>query len=92
MQILTELNKNPNLSLALGYFDGVHLGHQAVIGKAVEYARTNGGKSAVITFRDHPCCFFWGVAHAMWHVRSLTRDGTHNPSIGSTVLTTSEVP
>ena len=61
MQILTELNKNPNLSLALGYFDGVHLGHRAVIKSAVDFAHKNGNKSAVITFSDHPCCYFWGV-------------------------------
>lgn len=61
MQIFTELNKNPNLSLALGYFDGVHLGHQAVIKGAVEYAHKNSKKSAVITFKDHPCCYLWGV-------------------------------
>ena len=61
MQIFTELNKNPNLSLALGYFDGVHQGHQAVIKKAVDFAHENNTKSAVITFKDHPCCYFWGV-------------------------------
>lgn len=61
MQIFTELNKNPELSLALGYFDGVHNGHQNVIRSAVEFARQNGNKSAVITFKDHPCCFFIGV-------------------------------
>ncbi len=61
MQIFTELNKNPELSLALGYFDGVHKGHQKVIRSAVEFARQNGNKSAVITFKDHPCCFFRGV-------------------------------
>ncbi len=61
MQIFTELNKNPNLSLALGYFDGVHIGHKKVIGSAVNFARQNGNKSAVITFKDHPCCFFRGV-------------------------------
>ena len=61
MQILHDLSENPNLSLALGYFDGVHLGHQAVIKNAVNYAKQNGGKSAVITFKDHPCCFFHGV-------------------------------
>lgn len=61
MQIFTELTKNPNLSLALGYFDGVHLGHQAVIKNAVDFASQNGNKSAVITFSDHPCCYFWGV-------------------------------
>lgn len=61
MQILTELNKNPDLSLALGYFDGVHKGHQAVINSAVNFAKENNTKSAVITFKDHPCCYFWGV-------------------------------
>lgn len=61
MQIFTELNNNPNLSLALGYFDGVHLGHQKVISTAVNFAHKNGNKSAVITFKDHPCCFFKGV-------------------------------
>lgn len=61
MQIFTELNKNSNLSLALGFFDGVHLGHRAVINSAVDFAKQNGNKSAVITFSDHPCCYFWGV-------------------------------
>lgn len=61
MQIFTELSSNKNLSLALGYFDGVHLGHKAVILSAVEYAQKNGNKSAVITFKDHPCCHFYGV-------------------------------
>lgn len=61
MQIFTELSKKPNLSLALGYFDGVHLGHRAVIKSAVDFAHENGNKSAVITFSDHPCCYFWEV-------------------------------
>lgn len=61
MQIFTQLNENKNLSLALGYFDGVHLGHQKVIKSAVDYARENGLKSAVITFKDHPCCYLYGV-------------------------------
>lgn len=61
MQIFNELTKNSGLSLALGYFDGVHLGHRAVIQSAVNYAKENNTKSAVITFSDHPCCYFWGV-------------------------------
>lgn len=61
MQIFYELNENKGLSLALGYFDGVHIGHQKVISSAVNFARQSGGKSAVITFKDHPCCFFYGV-------------------------------
>lgn len=61
MQIFTELNTNKNLSLALGYFDGVHLGHQEVIKSAVTFAKQRNSKSAVITFKDHPCCHFYGV-------------------------------
>lgn len=57
MKIFNELN----MSLALGFFDGVHLGHQAVIKNAVDYAHENELKSAVVTFVDHPCCYLWGV-------------------------------
>jgi riboflavin kinase / FMN adenylyltransferase len=40
--------------LALGTFDGVHLGHRRVIGLAVERARSRGGPSAALTFEPHP--------------------------------------
>lgn len=41
----------PNGSaVALGYFDGVHLGHRSVIGGAVRYAAANNLTSAVFTF------------------------------------------
>lgn len=51
-----ELNQKdfPPLSIALGFFDGVHLGHQKVIGAALDYARENEIKSAVMTFDPHP--------------------------------------
>lgn len=61
MQIFNELTKQDNLSIALGYFDGVHLGHRAVIENTVKFAQEYNTKSAVITFKDHPCCFFYGV-------------------------------
>lgn len=61
MQIFNEINQNKNLSLALGFFDGVHIGHKAVIKSAVNYAKQHNSKSAVITFQEHPCCYFWGV-------------------------------
>lgn len=41
-------------SIALGTFDGIHLGHQKVIGRAVDLAKRAGGKSAVFTFENHP--------------------------------------
>ena len=41
MQIFNELTEIADLSIALGYFDGVHLGHQAVIKSAVEFAENS---------------------------------------------------
>src|SRR4029079_10258513 len=41
-------------AVALGSFDGVHRGHQAVIGNAVSEAEARGLKSAVITFHPPP--------------------------------------
>ena len=37
-------------ALALGYFDGVHLGHRAVISAAAAHARQEGLEAAVFTF------------------------------------------
>lgn len=39
---------------AIGVFDGVHRGHQAVIGQAVGEAARRGGLPVVITFDRHP--------------------------------------
>lgn len=41
---------NEKTSVALGYFDGLHLGHIEVIGEAMAHARMSGGASAVFTF------------------------------------------
>jgi len=40
--------------LAIGYFDGVHLGHQQVIRKAVKIAKEKGVSCGVMTFDPHP--------------------------------------
>ena len=40
--------------LALGFFDGVHRGHQAVIRKAKQIAVQKGLPLAVMTFDIHP--------------------------------------
>jgi riboflavin kinase/FMN adenylyltransferase len=46
------------LHLAIGMFDGVHLGHRAVVNAAVAGARESGGISAVLTFWPHPSVLF----------------------------------
>lgn len=41
-------------SVAIGDFDGVHLGHRQVIGSCLRAARTNGWRASVMTFHPHP--------------------------------------
>jgi riboflavin kinase/FMN adenylyltransferase len=62
MQVVTELKEIPNLSLALGTFDGIHLGHQEVISCAVNCAKEINCKSGIITFKEHPYCYFKKVS------------------------------
>lgn len=40
--------------ITIGTFDGVHIGHQQIIKKLIESAKTNGHKSVIITFFPHP--------------------------------------
>jgi riboflavin kinase/FMN adenylyltransferase len=47
-----------NTSVAIGNFDGVHLGHQAVISEAATHAKKLGSSLSVITFDPHPRRFF----------------------------------
>ncbi|MGP8201275.1 MAG: bifunctional riboflavin kinase/FAD synthetase [Limisphaerales bacterium] len=50
-----ELDAGPGgVCLAIGVFDGVHLGHQSVIGRACQEARQHGAMPVVVTFDRHP--------------------------------------
>jgi len=49
---LSQINEITHI--ALGVFDGVHIGHQAVIQQAVDAAKEQGGKVGVLTFEPHP--------------------------------------
>ncbi len=44
--------------VALGNFDGFHRGHQAVVGEALDWARSEGRPGIVATFDPHPVRFF----------------------------------
>jgi len=46
--------KEQGISLAIGFFDGVHLGHLEVVRQAVALARQQGLVPAVMTFDPHP--------------------------------------
>ena len=56
-------------TMAIGYFDGVHPGHQTVIRKAVELARASGKRAAVMTFDPHPRAL---LGHGEAYAESLT--------------------
>lgn len=51
---LDEVKNVESTVVALGNFDGVHKGHQALIQRAVKTAENEGLKSAVFTFANHP--------------------------------------
>lgn len=48
----------PAAALAIGNFDGMHLGHQALLRKLLETSERTGLESAVMTFEPHPREFF----------------------------------
>lgn len=55
LRSITELSELPGpLTLSIGVFDGVHLGHQAVLQGALEDAGSAGGVAVALTFDPHP--------------------------------------
>ena len=57
---------NRGTAVAIGFFDGVHRGHQALMRTLVETARQRGLVSVVITFEDHPAQLFNPDAAPSW--------------------------
>ena len=60
MQIIRGLTSPDNqpLALTIGNFDGVHLGHRALLEQLTRTARAEGLPAAVLTFEPHPREFF----------------------------------
>ena len=58
------------IAIAAGVFDGVHLGHRAVITSALEFASAQNGSAVVLTFDPHPT--------------SVLRPGNASPLLTST--------
>ena len=55
LRSIPDLSELPGpLFLAIGVFDGVHLGHQAVISTSAEHAGAVNGTPVVVTFDPHP--------------------------------------
>jgi len=60
MQVFRHLPSTPcsPLALAIGNFDGMHLGHQVLLKRLIEVAKTKKLTPAVMTFEPHPREFF----------------------------------
>jgi len=55
LRSISQLNQlRGPLFLAIGVFDGVHRGHQAVISTSAQHAQAAEGTSVVVTFDPHP--------------------------------------
>jgi len=55
LRSIAELERLPGpLFAAIGVFDGIHLGHQAVISTSARHAQEAGGTAVVVTFDPHP--------------------------------------
>jgi riboflavin kinase/FMN adenylyltransferase len=50
----TELGGGKKVCLAIGFFDGVHLGHQQIIRQTISDARQHDALALVVTFDKHP--------------------------------------
>lgn len=70
MQIFNTLNPIPDYqrgtAVAIGFFDGVHRGHQSLMRTLVATARQRGLVSVVMTFEDHPARLFNPDAAPLW--------------------------
>jgi riboflavin kinase / FMN adenylyltransferase len=52
--------------ITIGTFDGIHLGHQAIVRQLVDGARRDGSPSVVITFHPHPAVILKKRTHSFY--------------------------
>ena len=62
------IDSNEEYSLAIGFFDGLHKGHQTVIKKAIEKANELSIRSAVMTFNPHPSHILGGGKNKIGYI------------------------
>lgn len=62
------LNDQESYALAIGFFDGLHKGHQTVIQTAINKAKEKNIKSAVMTFNPHPSHILGGGKNKVGYI------------------------
>lgn len=63
--------KSEQYSLAIGFFDGLHKGHQAVIQRAIDKAEELNIRSAVMTFNPHPSHVLGGGKNKIGYITAF---------------------
>jgi riboflavin kinase/FMN adenylyltransferase len=69
-----QIHGLPPASVALGFFDGVHLGHRVLLKSCLSHAQETGTAPAVFTFREHPQNVISGTSK----VKRLLSDADRN--------------
>lgn len=78
---------NEEVVLVLGFFDGVHLGHQKVIETAKKEANEKGCQLAVMTFNHHPSVVFQKVDHkTMKYITTIEQKIKRMEKVGVDIL------
>lgn len=54
LTFIDQVKRDPNTTLTVGTFDGVHAGHRVLIKTVVDQALKTGGRSVIVTFDPHP--------------------------------------
>ncbi len=58
MEVYSEVNKNENIIIALGFFDGIHKGHQKIISTLTAQSKILNLPCAVVSFSENPANYF----------------------------------
>jgi len=58
MEVFHDIKEIKGIAVALGYFDGIHIGHKKILSTLVQQAKINGIKCAVVTFDKNPNDYF----------------------------------
>jgi len=82
-----ELKLDQPTCVTIGAFDGVHRGHQAVIGEMVKHAHATAQQAVVITFSPHPSVFLRGRRPSFYLSRPPAK-AAHLAALGVDALVT----
>src|SRR3989338_1456868 len=72
MRIIRDLTPDVQFNrpiVTLGTYDGVHLGHQAIIREMVAEAQAKGKESVLLTFDPHPRMVLYPESHSRMRIK-----------------------